>query len=186
MVVPVDVDGEARLSLETVALSAVDPGQDVMISLRESRERRSEIEIRTRPSAPSFSGATFRVIARAGDEVATRDVTLDVQAVYLIDVLNGIHGTAFDFSTPAEVARFRPHPEGLVLQFRNLSDRDVTIHGEGAIPHQDPGQPMSPRGGVYAIPPIFPADGADLAGHYTIHNVYEPERDVVFNMSGCR
>lgn len=116
---------------------------------------------------------------------------------YVIDVTDGAGDEEFAFSTPAETVHLPPHPEGLIVQFRNLTRKNVVIHGDGMIPHQDPSHPMTPAQtnpvtgalepsphGIYQLAPIWPSDGSDLESYYTIHDVYTPERTVVFNSSG--
>src|SRR5262249_32865134 len=126
---------------------------------------------------------------------AAGDAPVTVDPIYVVDVLNGTGSDLFAFSSPAQTAYLRPHKAGVVVVFRNLSDSSAVIHGEGAIPHQDEEDPMTPAvvdsqgvrtpsaNGTYTLSAILPSDGANLDGYYTIHDVYKPERNVVFNAS---
>lgn len=151
------------------------------------------VMITTKTSAPSFTGGKFSVVARSGEASATVDVGLDVKAEYLVKVIQKRDGHCAenskvtdgaswicDFDSPTETSYFRAHAGGLKVFFENDTQDTLTIHGSDAIKH---GMQAVPPGKQDTLSRTIDPTSADLKGAYTLHEIYRPGRDVVFNAS---
>jgi hypothetical protein len=159
------------------------------LSLVQGETQAVKFEIQTKTSALSVSGKKFAIQAKdaQGDILASTEVSLTVAPVYIVNVIDGPNGgtdpaNPFDFDSQTSTAYFRPQTNGLQFIFHNLSEKPFIIHGQGAIPHQGFDSP-SAHGESYQPALILPGAGADLAGSYTIHGIYQPNRSVVVNAS---
>ena len=164
--------GTIALSAETAALSKASP--DISFSVTP-----------TTASSHSFQALPVQVSAKASDDSApmTQTVLLTVDPVYEINLTGG--AAPEGWSSPMTLSMPK-HDPAVTIRFVNLDTKSThTIHGEGAIPHQDTDSPMaaataSAAGGVYEI--TVPM-GDPVQGQYRCHD-HEDEsmlRTINFN-----
>src|SRR5581483_1716658 len=128
--------------------------------------------------------------AHTATGTASAELGLTVQALWAIHVVQKRDGSCSDnknvndykswicdFDTPTETAYLRAHAEGLQVEFHNDTKDTFIIHGSDAIQH---GMKAIGPGEVYQPPKIM-GTPADLKGGYTLHEIYRPSRDAVFN-----
>jgi len=204
--IPLTITGEGEIDLE------VDPGDlaplkqagdlsfsltPAHLSLEGGHAGRANLEIATRTSIEDFRGRAVSILAGVTDatdgERTRTDFNLTVLPTYLVSILDGTGGEKFGFSSPDQIAYFRPHSEGLIIRFQNLSSNECVIHGEGVIVHQpletpllpasqdSLGHPIAAPQGTYLNRPILPSMGSNLKGYYTLHEIYRPERHIIVN-----
>jgi hypothetical protein len=198
--VPITLHGEgaADLSIDQTALTQ-DSEHDVVLTIAPKHvtfsggSAQATVTITTKTSAPSFTGGKFAVAARSADSSVAADIGLSIEAVYTVTIIKKRDGHCADntkvtdhtswvcdFDSAPDTAYFRAHAAGLKLVFINKTDDTLEIHGSDAVQHGmqafGPGQ-TDPLARVIAPTP------ADLKGSYTLHEIYRPGRDVVFNAS---
>jgi hypothetical protein len=197
--VKADADTQAVFSIDAGALAAQDADHEVSfavapqrLSLTAGQAAQVKVTISTKISAPSFTGGMVALIARTSSETATATIGVNVQAVWAIHVVQKREGHCSDntkvtdykswicdFDTPTDTAYLRAHAEGLQVEFHNDTQDTFLIHGSDAIQH---GMKAIGPGEVYQPPKIM-GTPADLKGGYTLHEIYRPSRDAVFNAS---
>jgi hypothetical protein len=189
-------EGTVELAVDASALRRFDAEGDVAVEVTPRRltlPGKATLTVATRTSAPSFEGGSFALKARSTSEMASAEVAISVKPRYRVRVLQKGAGACegnkrvtdsrwiCDFDSPTEIAYFRPHAQGLTIEFLNETQDRFFIHGSGAIGHMPFAAPLEP-GRVYEAP-VIAAEPADLKGSYTLHDIYRPGREVVFNAS---
>jgi hypothetical protein len=193
--------GTVDLAVDSTALTQ-DKDHDVSFTVTPSRVNltggtaQAKLTIKARTSAPSFTGGKFALVARSGGTETHADVPLTVQPVYVVNVVQKKEGKCADnrnvtdrvswicdFDSPAETVYFRKHDPSLQVIFHNATNDTLIIHGSDAIEHMPFSMaPLAP-GKEYKPPAIkgAPSDPSNLKGSYTLHEIYRPSRDAVFN-----
>lgn len=184
--------GTIALSVETAALSKASP--DISFSVTPATATLTagaasdipfHVTISTTASSHSFQALPVQVSAKASDNSTplTQTVLLTVDPVYEIDLTGG--PAPEGWSSPMTLSMPK-HDPAVTVRFVNLDTKSThTIHGEGAIPHQDTDNPLaaataSAPGGVYEI--TVPM-GDPVQGQYRCHD-HEDEsmlRTINFN-----
>ena len=144
-----------------------------------------KIQFQTAAESHSFKGMPIQLTAQTDGNPAplVQTLLLTVNPVYEIDLTGG--PAPEGWSSPQAIVMPK-HDGGVTIRFVNLDTKSThTIHGEGAIPHQDTDTPMAAAtadhaGGVYEI--TVPA-GDPTSGSYRCHD-HESEdmlRSISFN-----
>lgn len=154
-------DAKFKISPSSVTLKAGTPA-DVPFMLM----------VVTTPSSHSFSGLQISVGAESPDHVTSisQNISLTVDPIYEIDLTGG--PAPEGWSSPMTLTMPK-HDPAVTIRFVNKDTKSThTIHGEGAIPHQDTDNPMAAAtadhdGGVYEI--TVPT-GDPVMGYYRCHD----------------
>ena len=174
-------DSVIHYSIDLKELTDLVKAGDLSLSIDQNT---SSVIIQTRTFAPSFQHKKFALQAKdsEGNLISGADVDLSVLPVFVVNVSDSpnskLGAPEFRFDSLEGVSYFRPHAGGLQLIFNNKSSQTIAIHGSGAIKHE---KDVKAPGQSYIPELILPTAGPDLKGYYTIHGVYTPDRNVIFN-----
>ena len=196
-----DFSGPVQLTVDNTELSQVDPAGYISATVSPSSVTLSpatavpvQVTLQTDTLAPSFNGKlTLRATETSGGsraQVASADIPLQVRATYVVKLKGG--RAPEQWEAPS-MLNFRPHAEGMTIQFVNFdSSTTHVVHGSGAIPHGDSTRPLSvatggvpQTGGTYNVT-VRP--GTVSTGQYYCH-VHESStaaHNVTFNYGADR
>ena len=184
--------GMVALSADMAELSKASPDISIVmtpatatLSAGVATDVSFKVTITTTASSHSFQALPVQVSAKASDGSAPliQTVLLTVDPVYEINLTGG--AAPEGWSSPMSL-NMPKHDPAVTIRFVNLDTKSThTIHGEGAIPHQDTDSPMAAAtadhaGGIYEV--TVPT-GDPVSGQYRCHDHEEEAmlRTINFN-----
>lgn len=178
--------GSMKISLDRSGLAVLDPSNDVVITPAEipanlvaGQSLEFDVSVKTTSLARSGSGK-FSFIAKPDSADYAGSVKLDfalgVNPLYEVLIMGRVNGQmVYDRGTA--LTSFRSHVGGLTVRYLNADKLlEHTVHGSGAVNHQNAGNPLDiagaagpVAGGVYEIKIMPSANASNGAYHCHIH-----------------